>query len=181
MTPFKNKGFEYYNKVMMIIGDSTAHSGHAFHPNCAVASAAIEDEDDNGSEDFEYLDDTPSMCMQSSLLPLLLPHSLWTLNPTQTPSPHHQASLLHPHSSAASSPLMIWWMWTQQCHPLMFFLMLQLWGQMETNIHHCFSPPPSLHSQISQIVHHCQTIPYWISCWTTPHHTLHWITFHYST
>ena len=62
------------------------------------------------------------LCEQSSLLPSLPPHSLWTLNPTLTPaSPHHQASPLPPHSSAASSPSTTWWMWTQQHHFLTHF------------------------------------------------------------
>ena len=88
-------------------------------------------------------------CKQSSLLPLLPPHSLWTLNPTLTPaSPHHQASSLPPHSSEASSPSMTWWMWTQW-HLLMHFLAL---GPNENRP--LLPLLPSFYPQISQTVHH---------------------------
>ena len=44
----------------MIIGDSTARGGYAFHPGSAVAPAADEGDDDDGGEgDLEYLDDAP--------------------------------------------------------------------------------------------------------------------------
>ena len=44
----------------MIIGDSTACGGYAFHPGSAVAPAADEgDNDDGGEGDLEYLDDAP--------------------------------------------------------------------------------------------------------------------------
>ena len=44
----------------MIVGDSTAHGEHVFHPSSMVAPTADEDDnDDSGEDDLEYLDDTP--------------------------------------------------------------------------------------------------------------------------
>jgi hypothetical protein len=57
--PFKNKGFEYFDKVAMIVGDSAARGGHAFHPSSAAPPANNDDDEGGGDEDLEYLDNTP--------------------------------------------------------------------------------------------------------------------------
>ena len=51
MRPFKNKGFEHYDKITIILGDSTTHGGGAFHPG--IAEPAVEDEDGDAEEEAE--------------------------------------------------------------------------------------------------------------------------------
>ena len=58
--PFKNKGFKYYDKVSMIIGDGTACGGHVFHLSSGVAPAADEDDNDDGSKHFHLAHFGPS-------------------------------------------------------------------------------------------------------------------------
>ena len=55
--PFKTNGFKYYNKVSMIVSDSTAHGGHAFHPAMTKPPAA--DDDDGEDNNNDGVDNTP--------------------------------------------------------------------------------------------------------------------------
>ena len=51
MRPFKNKGFEHYDKIAIILGDSTTHGGGAFHPG--IAEPVVEDGDGDAEEEAE--------------------------------------------------------------------------------------------------------------------------------
>lgn len=51
MRPFKNKGFEHYDKIAIILGDSTTRGGGAFHPG--IAEPVVEDEDEDAEEEGE--------------------------------------------------------------------------------------------------------------------------------
>ena len=55
-------GFKYMNKVSTIIGDSIAHSGHAFHPRIGKPPVSIEDDGEGGEEGEEQEEEGgPSM------------------------------------------------------------------------------------------------------------------------
>ena len=51
MRPFKNKGFEHYDKIAIILGDSTTRGGGAFY--LGIAEPAVEDEDEDAEEEAE--------------------------------------------------------------------------------------------------------------------------------
>ena len=51
MRPFKNKGFEHYDKIVIILGDSTTRGGGAFYPG--IAEPVVEDEDEDAEEEAE--------------------------------------------------------------------------------------------------------------------------------
>ena len=51
MRPFKNKGFKHYDKIAIILGDSTTRGGGAFY--LGIAEPAVEDEDEDAEEEAE--------------------------------------------------------------------------------------------------------------------------------
>ena len=51
MRLFKNKGVEHYDKIAIILGDSTTRGGGAFHPG--IAEPVVEDEDEDAEEEAE--------------------------------------------------------------------------------------------------------------------------------
>ena len=70
----------------MIIGDSTACGGYAFHPGSAVAPAADEgDNDDGGEGDLEYLDDAP---INPTAVRAILSSTVTSTSLTLDPQPH---------------------------------------------------------------------------------------------
>ena len=51
MRPFKNKGFKHYDKITIILGDSTTRGEGAFYPG--IAEPVVKDEDEDAEEEAE--------------------------------------------------------------------------------------------------------------------------------
>ena len=125
----------------MIIGDSTAHGGHMFHPSSAVAPAT--DKDDGDKDDLEYLDDAPSI-LRCTSSPLFCCHFCLHLAYSGPSTPHQHLIIKHPCYLHKPPPLQ----WLDGCglNHTTFWCTSWAWGQTKTGLHHCFSP--SCHPRI---------------------------------
>ena len=62
------KGFKHLDKVSMIISDSVAHGGHAFHPSIVEPPISIEDDEEQDEEDGLSMDPSTAQHLVVSAL-----------------------------------------------------------------------------------------------------------------